>query len=178
MMLLTTFSQNDGGPSRDQKGNDSSSYWLRRYNPNSWLQTISISGGFGVLATLIIFFLWVEVEPATVGLWLLGPLTGGIGSGYLLRKYHTDHILIGAASGLLAAFPVLAIVAVNIFASIRTLGRAGLTDSWMEVTQTAGLGLSLTAGLTALGVMVTVFAMIGAAGRFLGSSLAYKMLEM
>ncbi|WP_141551664.1 hypothetical protein [Natrinema sp. CBA1119] len=129
------------------------------------------------MATLIIFFLWVEVETTTVGLWLLGPLTGGIGAGYLLRKYHTDHILVGAASGLLAAFPVLAIVAVNIFASIRALGQAGLTDSWMEVTQTAGLGLSLTAGLTALGVMITAFAMMGAAGRFLGSSLAHHTLE-
>lgn len=174
-MLLTTSSRNaDSG--RDREG-DHPSYWLRQYDPDSWLQTTSISGGCGVLATLVIFFLWIVVEPGTVGLWSLGPLTGGIGAGYLRRKYHTDHTLVGAASGLLAAFPVLAIVAVNIFVSIRTLGHAGLTDSWIEVTQTAGLGLSLTAGLTALCVMVTAFAIIGAVGRFLGNGLALHVAE-
>lgn len=175
MALISTSSQKEDGSARDRRGNDPSSYWLRRYDPSSWLQTMSISGGFGALVMLILFFLWIEIEPDIVGLWLLGPLTGGIVAGYLLRKYQTDHTLVGVASGLLAAFPVLAIVAVNVFASVRTLGQAGLTDSWIEVTRTAGLGLSLTAGLTALSVMLIAFAMAGAAGRVIGSSLAARL---
>ncbi|WP_152422582.1 hypothetical protein [Natrinema pellirubrum] len=84
--LVSTSSESDDGSDRDQRENDRSSYWLRRYDPHSWLLTMSVSGGIGFLVTLVVFFLWVEVEQLIIGVWLLGPLIAGTVSSYLLER--------------------------------------------------------------------------------------------
>jgi len=166
-MASTSAEKNDSSPN-DDEGSLPPTSVLKWFDPNSWWLTMSFSGGVGSIVTLVVFLLVITFGSSVSALLLLGPLTGGIVAGYLLRKYHNYYIFIGAASGLLAALPVVSIVSALVYA---TRDVETLSDSWMDVVTAGGLGLSTSAGITAIGVLILVSAATGAFGRLIGNYL-------